>query len=91
MCLQRSVWGGVYLHDGSFSGNFENLTFANGAITEADIDDFCELGELDVIEDDEGTINLDNGAVVDAWSDVVIAGDCCQVGIEQLALIHQYI
>jgi hypothetical protein len=77
-----------YLDDSSFAGNFEDLALPDGAVTEADVDDFCELGELNIVEDDKGSIDLDDGPVVDAGSDGVIAGDCLQVGVEGLTFLH---
>ena len=32
------------------------------------------LGELDVVEDDKGSFDVEHRAVVDSWGDVVIAG-----------------
>jgi hypothetical protein len=51
------------------------LSLAYSAITEAHVDDFSELGELDIVENDEGTIYFDDGAIVYAWCDGVISGD----------------
>jgi hypothetical protein len=77
-----------YLYDSPFSCNFEHLSFSDGAITQANIDDFGILGELDIIKDDKWTIDLDDGSVVDSGSDVVIPGHGLEVGIEKITFVH---
>ena len=37
------------------------------------------LGELDVVEDDEGTFDVEDGSVVDSGSDVVVSCDSLHV------------
>jgi hypothetical protein len=64
------------------------LSLADCAVAEADVDDLCELGEFDVVEDDQRTIDFDNGAVVDTGGDGVVPRDCLQIGVEELSLIH---
>ena len=76
------------LDDCSFSGDLKNLSLADCSIAEADIHDFCKFGELDVVEDDQGAVDLDDCSVVDSGSDVVVAGHCREIRIEQLAFIH---
>jgi len=37
------------------------------------------LGELDVVEDDEGTLDVEHCSVVDSRSNIVISGHCLDV------------
>ena len=42
--------------DDSFpAGDFENLTSSSGSVRKSELDDLVVGGELDVVEDDEGT------------------------------------
>lgn len=61
------------LYDGFFTVDFEDLTFSDFSRFESDIDDFSEFGEFDVVENDQGTIDFDDGSVVDTWGNVVIS------------------
>ena len=38
------------------------------------------LGELDIVKNDEGTLDIENCAVVDTGSNVVVAHGCFDVG-----------
>jgi len=67
------------LHDGSLAFNFEDLTLSHLAVSEFDVDDFGVLGELDVVEGDEGTLHIKDSAVVHSGSNVVVSGDCADV------------
>lgn len=71
-----------YLDDGSFSGDLENLAFSYGAVCETDIDYFRKLGELHIIEDDQGAIDFDNGSVVDPGCNIIVSGGCVRVDVE---------
>jgi hypothetical protein len=77
-----------YLNDCPLSRDLKHLSLPNSAVTQADINNFCELRELDVVEDNKRTIHLDDSTVVDSWSDVVIPRHCLQIGIKELSLIH---
>ena len=79
-----------YLDHGSFAWDFKDLSLSDWAVTEADVDDFCELGELDIVEDDQRAIDLDDSSVVDTRCDVVIPCDSLEVGVEKLTFIHLY-
>lgn len=60
------------------------MPLPDGTVAEADIDDFGELGELDIVEDDEGAIDLDDSPVVDPGGDAVVAGGGLRVQIKGL-------
>ena len=45
-----------------------------GAVSEGDIDDFCVLGELDIVKDDKRSLDVEDGSVVDTRGDVVVGG-----------------
>ena len=64
------------------------MSLADRPVAEAHIDYFCKLGELDIVENDKRTIDLDHCSVVDARSDVVVAGDCLYVGAVGVKLLH---
>lgn len=78
-----------YLDDGSFASNFEDLSLPDGAVAETDVDYFCKLGELDVIKDDKGAIDFDDGPVVYSGGNGVITGHCLNVGVESFTFIHR--
>jgi hypothetical protein len=70
------------LDNGSFSGNLEDLSFSDRTITEADIDDLSILREFDIIEDDQGSIYLDNCSVVDSGGNIVISGHGLEICVK---------
>lgn len=72
----------TYLYDGLLAFNLENLTLSHGAITEADVDDLCVLRELNIVKNDEGTLYIEDGTVVNTRSDVKL------VDINMCAWIH---
>jgi len=57
----------------TFSLDFEDLALAGGAVGETHVDDLGVLGELDVVQDHQGSVDLDDCAVVHSRSDVVIS------------------
>lgn len=63
----------TYLDDGAFTSDLKNLTFSGLAISKLDIDNFGVLGELDVVEDNQGTLYVKDCAVVHTGSNVVVA------------------
>jgi hypothetical protein len=77
------------LYDGSFASNFEDLAFSDGAITETYIDNFCVLGEFDIIENDKRTIDFDDSSVVDSGSDIVVSSNSLDVCAEEVCLLHE--
>jgi hypothetical protein len=38
------------------------------------------LGELDVVKNDERTLDIENSTVVDSWSDVVVTSGSFDIG-----------
>jgi len=81
MCVQVIDVGSSLenLDDGSLAFNFEDLTLSHLAVSEFDVDDFGVLGELDVVECDEGTFDIEDCAVVHSGCNVVVSGDCTDV------------
>ena len=71
--------GVTYLDDGLLALDLEDLALPHGSVSEADIDDLGVLGELDVVEHDKWTLDVENGPVIDPGSDVVIVGGCPDV------------
>lgn len=71
----------TYLYDGLLALDLEDLAFALGAVTEADVDDLCVLRELDVVKNDERALDVQDGSVVNAGSDVdaVVPVDCAKM------------
>jgi len=63
------------LDDSLLALNLEDLALSLGAIAEADIDDLSVLRELDVVKDDEGTLDIEDGTVVNARSNVVFGSN----------------
>jgi len=64
----------TYLYNGLFSLDLQNLSFSHNSISQSDIDNLGVLGELDVLEDDEGSIDIEDSSVVDSRSNVVVSG-----------------
>ena len=62
----------TYLYDGLLALDLEHLAFALGAVTEADIYDLSILWELHIVQDNERALDVQDGAIVDAGSDVVL-------------------
>jgi len=52
-----------HLHHGLGAAHLEHLAGAHGAVSQAQLHDLGELGELDFIEDDQGTIHTGHGLV----------------------------
>jgi hypothetical protein len=80
--LQVVNVGGSFenLNNGTFAGDFEDLTLAHLAVSESNVDDFGVFGELDIVKNDEGALDIENCAVVHARSNVVVAHGCFDVG-----------
>lgn len=87
----------TYLDDGSLTGDFEDLTFTYRPISENNVDDLgvsieksltktiqraSLLGEFNVVEDNQRTIDSDDSSIVKSRSYVVVSGDCFNVGFE---------
>jgi len=68
-----------YLDDGLSSSDLENLTLPALSITKLDVDDLRISGELDVVEDDEGSFDIEYRTVVNSGSNVVVARCCASV------------
>jgi len=54
--------------------NLEDLTLSQGAIAKTDVHNLGVFGELDIVENDKGAVNVFDGTVIDTGSDVVVAG-----------------
>lgn len=81
MCVQVIDVGSSLenLDDGSLAFNFEDLTLSHLAVSEFDVDDFGVFGELDVVKCDEGTLDIENCAVINSGGDIVVSGDCADM------------
>mmetsp|Transcript_7860 Transcript_7860/g.10304 ORF Transcript_7860/g.10304 Transcript_7860/m.10304 type:complete len:283 (+) Transcript_7860:776-1624(+) len=51
------------LHNGTRSGNLQDLTLAQSSITQLQVDNLCILGKFDIIQEDQRTIHAGNCAV----------------------------
>jgi len=60
------------LNDSFSSSDLKDLTLSILAVAKLHVDDFGVPGELDVVEDDEGALDVQNGTVVDAGRNVVV-------------------
>jgi len=82
--------GGTFenLDDGSLAFNLEDLTLSHLSVSEFDVDDFGVFGELDVVKCDEGTLYIEDRAVVDSGCNVVVSGDCTDMLRRSLVLSH---
>lgn len=65
----------TYLDDSLLSFNLKDLSLSHDSISESDVDNFRISWELDVIKDDQRSLNIEDGSVVNSWSDVVIGRD----------------
>lgn len=63
----------TYLDDGALAGNFEDLTLSCLAVSELDVHDLGELGELDIVEDDEWTFDIEHSSVINTGCDIVVS------------------
>ena len=62
------------LNDGLGSGHLKNLTSPVAAVRQLQVDDFSELRELDIIQDDQGAVDTRHSSVSDpGLRDVVSA------------------
>jgi hypothetical protein len=77
-----------YLHNGTLASNLKYLPLADTSITETDIDDLSVLWELDVVEDNQRSVDLYDCAVVDARCNVVVAGSRFNIDASDLLPIH---
>lgn len=60
------------LYDGFLSCDFEHLTLSGLSISELDVDDLGIFGEFDIVEDDEGTFDIEDSTVVHTRGNVVV-------------------
>jgi len=63
----------TYLDDGTLAGNFEDLAFSCLAVSELDVHDLGELGEFDIVEDDEWTFDIEHCPVINTGRDIVVS------------------
>jgi hypothetical protein len=61
------------LDDGALAGNFEDLTLSCLAVSELDVHDLGEFGELDIVEDDEWTFDIEHSSVINTGCDIVVS------------------
>jgi hypothetical protein len=61
------------LDDGLPSGDFKDLALSGLPVAELHVDNFGVPGELDVVKDDEGSLDIEDCAVVYTGCDVVVA------------------
>ncbi len=54
----------TYLNDGLRTRDFQDLPRAFGSISKVQIDDFGELRELDIVQDDQRSVHTGNGLVI---------------------------
>ena len=69
----------TYLYDSLLSLDLKNLTLSDDTVSESNIDNLCILGELDVIQDDQWTLDIEHRSVVDTWRDVVVTSCSCDL------------
>jgi len=62
---RRKSLGHCYLNDGLGAGDLENLPGPVAAIGELQVDDFGEFWELDIIQNDQGTVDTRHRSVSD--------------------------
>ena len=74
----------TYLNDGLFTLDFKDLTLSLGAIAESDLDNLCVLGELNIVEDNKWTFDVDNSTVIHSWINDVVSDNCIRVSLEVL-------
>lgn len=60
------------LDDSSLSLDFKHLSLPDSSVSQGDIYDFCVLWELDIVKDDEWSVDIKNGSVIYTWCDVVV-------------------
>ena len=77
-----------YLDDSPLPSNFENLSLSDWSISETNIDNFWELRELDIIKNNQRTLNLDYGPIVDSRGYIIISSDRLGIDIEISSLSH---
>ena len=63
----------TYLYDGFLTSDLEDLTLPGLSVSELHVDDLGVSGELNIVEDDEGTLDVEHSAVIDTGSDVIVA------------------
>lgn len=64
----------TYLYNGLLSLDLEDLTLSHYSVSQSNIDNLGILGELDVLEDDEWSVDIEDSSVVDSGCDVVVSG-----------------
>lgn len=62
------------LYNSLLALDLQHLSLSHYSISQSNIDNLGILGELDVLEDDEGSVDILDGSVVDSGSDVVVSG-----------------
>lgn len=78
--------GGAFkdLHNSFLSMNFKNLTLSDRAVTKTDLHNFGVFRELDVLENDKRTFDIEDGSVVDTGCDTVVT--LCSLGVDSSGL-----
>jgi len=70
--MTNSLSFSTYLYDGLFTLDLEHLSLSHNSISQSDIDNLSILGELDVLKDDEWSIDILHSSVIDSRGNIVV-------------------
>ena len=71
----------TYLDDGLLSLDLKDLSLTNCTISESNINDFGIFGEFDIIQDHEGSFDVQDCPVINSWRDIVVGSDCFELSV----------
>lgn len=78
----------AYLYDGLLSLDLEDLALSDGAVSQSNVYDLCVLWEFNIVEDNQRSNDILNCSVINSWGNVVVSGDCFEVGFVECSNAH---
>ncbi len=72
-----------YLYHGFLSVDLQDLTSSNWSISQHHIDDLSIFWELNIVQNDQWTIDLEDCSIIDSRSNIIVSTSCLN-----MSLIH---
>jgi hypothetical protein len=69
------------LNHGLLSVDLQNLTPSDGPVSQDHVDYLGVFGELDIVQYDQRSVDLQHSSVVDPGCDIIVSYDCLNMGL----------
>lgn len=79
------------LNDSLFSTDFEDLSSSHSSVRQGELNDFIVRRKLDIVQDDQRTVDGGDGSVVESRVDVVLLLCGRRVDLEEIPIGHRHL